>query len=271
DEDLGRPLGFGDTNRCFPYEDWNGVNVTNLGVVGAYHWDDQFIVKAGIMASEWELPGQGFDSRLTYANATRNVGVSDHVIAGGWNPCWLEGLHLEASYMGRFDEGRGVNLPIEGNPYANDYTQVRSGDHSYRPSFDLGFNYRVNDCWRVYGEGLMVVNPFWGDGSNFALTLGVDYRVTDKLSLGFGFDYFHARYGAEYYFNATHDDDDDGCWGSGALYENVYRFGLGAKYDFSRGIYLQAQYYHAIGYVSGIDDQRAHDADVFLFQTGYKF
>ncbi|MBP5234001.1 MAG: hypothetical protein J6333_11415, partial [Planctomycetes bacterium] len=122
DEDLGRPLGFGDTNRCFPYEDWNGVNVTNLGVVGAYRWDDQFIVKAGIMASEWELPGQGFDRRLTSANANRNVGVIDHVIAVGWNPCWLEGLHLEASYMGRFDEGRGVDLPFEGNPYANDYT-----------------------------------------------------------------------------------------------------------------------------------------------------
>ena len=102
--------------------------------------------------------------------------------------------------MGRFDDGRGVDLFVfEGNPYAFDYTQANSGDHAYKPAFDLGVNYKFNDQWRVYAEGVLAWNPGWGDGFNFSLTTGVDYRVTEKLMLGAGFEFFHANYAAEYY------------------------------------------------------------------------
>ncbi len=254
-------------NRAITWTyDANMHNVTNLGFVASYSWDDQLVIKAGLMASEWELPNQGFDSRLTYANDNRNIGFVDHFITVGWNPCWLEGLHLELGYMGRFDEGRGVDLDAaEGNPYAFDFTQAKSGDHAYKPAFDLGVNYKINDCWRVYGEGQLAWNPAWGDGFLFALTTGVDYRVTEKLMLGVGFEFFHGNYAAEYYWN------DRPGWGNGALNEDIYRLTLGAKYDFGNGLYFQAQYYHDIMYMSGIGDQDTKDADMILLQTGYQF
>ena len=260
-----------------PLFDRDLINQTNLGIIGSYSFDDQLVIKAGLMASSWELDNPGFDSRLTYANANRNIGFIDHFITLGWNPCWLEGLHVEFGYMGRFDDGRGVDLFVfEGNPYAFDYTQANSGDHAYKPAFDLGVNYKINDQWRVYAEGVLAWNPGWGDGFNFALTTGVDYRLTEKLMLGAGFEFFHANYAAEYYnngFDAVNNNINDRrpLWGNGALNENLYRLTLGAKYDFGNGLYLQAQYYHDMYYAAGVGDQGLKDADAILLQTGFQF
>ena len=251
--------------QYWPLNDSDVVNLTNLALVTSYNWDDEVVLKAGIMASSWELPGQGFDSRLTYYNENRNLGFVDHVVTLGYNPCWLEGMHLEIGYMGRFDDGKGADLKEEGNPYATNYDAFHSGDHSYKPAFDLGVNYKINDFWRVWGEGVVTWNPFWGDGLSYALSVGVDYRLSERIKLGGGFDYFHANYAGAYY------NDARPLWGNGPLYENLYRLSFGARYDFGNGLYLQAQYYHDMAYAAGIGDQDLKDADSLLFQTGFKF
>ena len=264
--------GQGLNGQLFSVQDPDMLNVTNLGLLASYSWDDQVILKAGIMASGFDNNhGNLLRDNLTYANEIRNIGFIDHVITVGYNPCWLEGLHVEASYMGRFDEGRAQisqwndGAPVWGvfnDPYAFDYTQNQCGDTDYKPSFDIGVSYKVNDQLRAYAEGVFAWSPFYADGYSYAMTVGADYRLTEKLMLGFGFDFCHTSFTGDF---VNQQGMDNG------VHANLYRISVGGKYDFGNGLYFQAQYFHDIAYYAGVGDQDTKAADMILLQTGFQF
>lgn len=244
--------------------------LTNLGIFSSYNWDDQVVLKAGIMAGGNSIgrTTQNNDMGLTYNNEQRNIGFVDHVITLGYNPCFIEGLHLEASYMGRFDEGR--NELIGNNPFfaAPGTNPDDRGDTTYQPSFNFGVSYQAMNALKLYAEYVATVNPYYNNGYASALTLGFDYNVTEKITLGAGFDWYRLRLTGNqiYYTGAVLNPAI-----AGDASMNVYRFNVGGKYNFGNGLYFQAQYYHEMMKTVGIGNQNMKDADVILFQTGYTF
>lgn len=246
----------------------NPTELTNFGIFTSYNWDDQLVLQAGLMAAS-DLTSRignttaANDPGLTYNNEQRNIGFVDHVITASYNPCWLEGLHLEAGYMGQFDDGR-FNPWQTTNPYNNTVftPQTTIGDHIYRPSFDVGVVYKFNDAFKAFAEAVVTWNPYYSDGFSYAFSAGADFALSEKLLLGAAFEMYH--------LSCTND------WLGAlptiaAIHSNLYRVSVGAKYNFGNGVYFQAQYYHDLLYTSGIGDQNTKNADVLLFQTGYTF
>ena len=192
----------GQNGHLFAVQDPDMLNVTNLGLLASYSWDDQIVLKAGIMSSAIDSNHGNFPlDNLTYANEIRNIGFIDHIVTVGYNPCWLEGLHVEASYMGRFDEGRAQvsrrdangfpGLGVFNNPYDFNYTQNQCGDTDYKPSFDIGVVYKVNDQLRAYAEGVFSWSPYYADGYSYAMT--PDRKADARLRLRFLPHLFHWR------------------------------------------------------------------------------
>ncbi|MDR0867758.1 MAG: hypothetical protein LBP75_04685 [Planctomycetota bacterium] len=260
------------------------TDLTTIGVFAKYALiEDQLFIKGGIFADDAWTNKHGLhktgttDWGVNDRNEIRNVGIINHVVTLAYNPCFIEGLHLEAGYQGTFDNayyGKYVDGKL--NPAGNEAQR-----NSYSPSFDLAASYKVNDKLILAAEGVVTWNPATTDYNSatgeftntaggytdksytYSISFTGDYNITEKLMIGAGFDIANAKL---YSVNR---------FGGGDLFTQQYRASVGARYAFGNGLYLQAQYYHewAPWTVAGgtHGDDYTRQADVILLQTGYTF
>ena len=256
--------GIYQANMCF--RDFKH-DTTNFGILASYNWDDQFVLQAGIEASEIEGNGydMGFNPGADNHNSLRNLGFVNHIISVAWNPCWLEGLHAELTYKGTFDSGKYMNggraIAQYRDPYA--YTRPENvnmftdkADSSYSPSLDFGVSYKVNDALAFYGEMAFDFRPAYSYGFMMNMVAGVEYKLTEKLTLGGQFDWSHVCY------DGKKTDD---------VYGNLYRLTAGARYDFGNGLYVRGQYMHDFSCVSQMKEGYLKPSDVIMLETGFAF
>lgn len=242
----------------------HATDINAIGVTATYQWD-QFKVAAGIYGQQ-VANDAGMDGSLgvTTNGTARNLDIENHYVTGYYDPCWLENLHLQASYFGEFDEGANV-VNAAGNSvqtwYPADYTAVTASNKgaTYIPGFDFGVSY-IADKWAVYGEGVVVVNPqYYRDSIQTAFTVGADYSLTEKLKVGGMFDWMN------------YDVDGYSTGMASSVQSYTLRAALGAKYDFGNGLYVQAQYSHYWVKTWGVNDSKCKDADAITLQTGFNF
>ena len=225
------------------------TDITNLGVSVTYKWD-QFKMVAGVYDGQNGVVTDG---------SVRNYGLSNHFVTGYYDPCWLEGLHLQASYFGEFDLGQGAtNLGNWRNTVAPNAANRRGT--GYTPGFDMGIFYKAGS-WAAYGEMVVVANPnFYADSSEITFSVGADYSLTEKLRIGGAFDYKSA--------NISNSDTNVIA---NTINQWAMRASLGANYDFGNGLYIRAQYSHDWMKTYGINASQNRDNDMIAFQTGFKF
>lgn len=244
-------------------------DLTTTGILTSYRaFDEQVILKAGVFSSVTSVarfvgnnpwnnnPG------VNTANENRNIGLINHVVNVSYNPDWFTGLHLEAAYMGQFDEGMGFN-GFSTSPELAGYDAVGAhGEHTYRPSFDFGAFYTIGK-WKFFGEYVMTLNPTYRDGFGVAFSAGADYSFSKKIMFSGEFDYAHY----------TNYSDGSAITAGGLLMNtyDAYRLSAGIKYDFDNGLILQAQYLHDFIRVFGVNDSNWKDNDAILLQSTYRF
>lgn len=239
-------------------------DTTNAGISLIYNWHDEVYLQAGFMSSEIETDCRngisefGADPGSDRHNVQRNIGFINHVVTLAWNPFWLEGLHLEGAYKGVFDSACGAEISKyqRRNPYVQPKTP--HGDEGYSPSFDLGFSYKFRDKFAVYGEASADICPDYINGVSVASTLGFEYKITRKFTLGGEFDWVHYRY------NGAGNKGDD-------LYNNIYRFSMGARYGFENGLYVRCQLLHDFERVFGKGESGIRPSDAAILETGFTF
>ncbi len=244
--------------------DQHATDITAIGVSASYKWD-QFKVVAGVYGQQVAKDaGQDNTLGVTTNGTARNIDIENHYVTGYYDPCWLENLHLQASYFGEFDQGAAVTNAA-GNTVAtwfpSDYTTVNGSNRgaTYVPGFDFGASYTA-DKWAVYGEATVVVNPnYFRDSIQMAYSLGADYSLTEKLKIGGSFDWM------------SYDWDGYSTGAASSVESYTLRGALGAKYDFGNGLYVQAQYSHYWLKSWGVNDSNCKDADAVTLQTGFKF
>lgn len=223
------------------------------------------------MASPINIPGRSVSFNnpgVNTANELRNIGLVNHLLNVAYNPCWFEGLHFEASYLGEFDAGMGydpTNNTIISDPYAPQAVNydANHGEHVYRPSFDLAAYYKAAK-WQAYGEMVMTFNPGYRDGLGYALTFGADYNLTHKLMISGEVDYLH-------YADGGSRSPLCRLYNQGVSDIDLLRLTCGMKYDFNNGIFAQMQYLHDFLRACGVGDANWRNQDAVIFQTGYKF
>ena len=128
------------------------------------------------------------------------------------------------------------------------------------PSFDFGVVYNANDALAFYGEAAFDFRPAYFNGFAMSMTAGVEYKLTEKLSLGGEFDWTH--FAIDGNKSLGRDRDANG---------NLYRLTAGARYDFGNGLYVRGQYLHDWSTITGIGEGYAHPSDVIMLETGFKF
>lgn len=243
-------------------------DLTLPGIVADYRLcDGEFVFKGGVLSSPINISGSTIDSNdpgVNTANEIRNVGLINHVLYGAWNPGWLEGLHLEASYLGEFDQGMG-SRGIFHDPYSqetHDLYEADHGEHTYRASFDAAAYYKTAH-WQAALEGVVTLNPGFRDGIGYALTAAADWFATDRLMFSGEFDWLH--------YEGTSDSPLATVNGLGVRSQDVFRLTCGLKYEFASGPFFQAQYLHDFVAISGVGEGDWKDQDALLFQTGFRF
>lgn len=246
-------------------------DLTKIGATATYDWD-QIRIAAGIFGEGSDASGEG-DLGVTGSNDMRNFGLQNHYVNMTYDPCWMEGLSFSIGYLGRFDQGQGVPFATEtkgewlttnaANMNRSAYAQERGT--GYTPNFDVGVAY-IADCWAVYSELNLGANANFYDSSlAWGYSLGGDYSITEKLSVGASMDIGYVSLGSDYArVNPT--------WGNN-VYSWSYRGSLGAKYDFGNGLYIKGQYFHQgiRTYGTPQGDSSWKDCDMFTIETGYKF
>ncbi|MBP5233215.1 MAG: hypothetical protein J6333_07385, partial [Planctomycetes bacterium] len=229
--------------------------------------DGEIVLKAAVLSSPINISGGTLESNfpgVNTANEGRNLGLMNHVLFAGYNPCWLEGLHLEASYMGEFDQGMGCR-EIFFDPWSAENRalyQADHGEHVYRPSLDAAVYYKTAK-WQAAAEMAMTFAPGYRDGFGHALTVGADWFVSERLMLSGEFDWLH--------YSGTSDSPLATVNGLGVRTEDVFRLTSGLKYEFVNGLFFQAQYLHDFMAISGVGDGHWKDQDAVILQTGFRF
>lgn len=248
-------------------------DITAIGVSAEYKWD-QFKVSAGIYGQQVSSD-DGMDNTLgvTTDGTARNLDIENHFVTGHYDPCWLEGLHMQATYFGEFDNGEGVPATWYPSNWSKtsttNYLAARRGA-TYVPAFDLGVFYKA-DKWAVYGEFLVVVNPrYYQDSVETVLSLGADYSLTEKLKIGGSFDWKNI-YGSHFYGDSRVSSSGVATPSGDTLDSYTLRAAIAAKYDFGNGLYVQAQYSHYLTQAWGVSDNKTKDCDAVTLQTGFKF
>lgn len=226
------------------------TDITTLGVSAAYRWSD-FKLSLGVYDG---VRGVTTDATL------RNFGLSNHYATLYYDPCWLEGLHLQAGYGGAFDVGQGSTSYGQWRSSTDADIATRRGA-AYTSSFDFGVYYQ-QERWAVYGETIFVVNQLnYRGATENVFSVGADYNLTEKLRVGAAFDYgaMSSPNHAQLLDNGTH--------------QLGMRASLGANYDFGNGLYIRAQYSHYWYKTWGSDDysSKCRDNDQIAFQTGFVF
>lgn len=254
-------------------------DITAIGMSAGYEWD-QFKVVAGVYGQR-SSNDDGMDNTLgvTSDGTARNLDIENHYVTGKYDPCWLEGLHLQASYLGEFDQGQGAGT-FTSTPTSTIYTASAATWYpgnfdartlrgaTYVPAFDFGVSYTA-DKWAVYAEGIVIANPqFYKDSVVMTYTIGADYALTERLKLGGMFDWESIDL-SHYYGNLRNYRNVYGDNGRVEVYS--LRAALAAKYDFGNGLYVQAQYSHSWNKAWGVADNKCKDADAINLQTGFKF
>ncbi|GHS93145.1 hypothetical protein FACS1894139_01900 [Planctomycetales bacterium] len=242
-----------------------------IGAIARYKFlDDQLIMKAGILGSDLNakfsngINNPGVNNR----NELRNIGLVDHIINVVYNPCWIEGLHLEAGYWGRFNDDSydGINPPN---------TLQRA---AYRNNYSAAFNaqaYYKTDKWKFVAEWQGVTSPREGtlgtgadnpnptasyvDGFANLLSAYAYYNVTDKLVLDVGADYARLTRPDTYSHTAAFNSNE---------YNEAFQVAVGAGYTFSNGIITSLGYAHKWQWTPA---PGTLNTDTIQFQTAYKF
>lgn len=261
----GRPFDNGAVDEDF----------ATAGIVGAYQMlDKQLAIKAGIFAGQANYVGNVAATQSGGVNADntiRNMGIINHVFSIAYNPCWVEGLHLEASYMGMFDNGAGVTRTAaqQIDPYGADVNY--GGRTTYRPSFDFAVYYKTGN-WKFMIENLTTIYSGYLNGSFAnALTAGVDYNITKKLMISGEVDWMHFNQDANNWnYTAVAGGANANAFGRGYYYD-IYRATMGLNYDFGNGLVFQLQYLHDFMHSTYTGDSAWKDNDTILFQSSYKF
>lgn len=230
------------------------TDITELGLTASYEWE-QFRASAGIYQ-------RGFTRGVVSDANPRNLGFVNHYVTVAYNPAWLEGLHLQASYFGEFDNGQRAEYGIFRDSFITagfDIEDLNRLGAVYTPGIDLGAFYK-GDRWAAYGEMVFIANQnYWGDSTEITFSVGADYNLTEKFRIGAALDYRSA------YMSNKVQLLDAGInqWG--------LRASLGANYDFGNGLYIRAQYSHDWMRTYGIASNGVRDNDMVAFQTGFKF
>lgn len=261
--------------------DYNFAHETDINAIGisaSYTWDQVRLV-AGIYGQQvWQNPGKSNTLGVTTNGSARNLDIENHYITVYYDPCWLENLHLQASYFGEFDQGGGVNAQTW---WPSNYTALTQTNHgaTYLPGFDVGASY-IADKWAVYAEGLFIANPnYYQDSWNLTFSVGADYSLTEKLKIGGMFDYTQL-YGSRFWGDSSWVGGDPlavppvpaGYTNQGGTFNGyAMRAAIGARYDFGNGLYVQAQYSHYWVKAWGVSDSHCKDNDQLTFQTGFTF
>lgn len=239
----------------------NGLrnDMARMGMIAGYKWQ-QVQIRAGVYGGGLGSADIIDEYGWTDTGANRNSGVINHTLSVSYDPSFIEGLHLEASYMGRFDAGQGVN----------DYmSTVGSFDNSqkrgawYNPNLIIGALYNCNDRWNIHGELNSGMNTeFWNDAYTFSTTIGADFKLRENIVLSAEFDWAH------FYTGKRFADLNSGM---SEVYGDLMRATIGARYDFNNGIALQVQYLHDWAQTSGCADNDSKNDDHFILQTTFIF
>lgn len=241
-----------------------------IGAIARYKFlDDQLILKAGILGSDLNRTfgnnTANNNSGVNNRNELKNIGLVDHIINVVYNPCWIEGLHLEAGYWGRFNDDSydGINTP-----------QLAAYRNNYSAAFNAQAYYKT-DKWKFVAEWQGVTSPRQGDLSGVSSSLSsahyVDgfanllsayafYNVTDKLVLDVGADYARLTR-PESYHTATNGFNSN-------EYNEAFQVAVGAGYTFSNGIITSLGYAHKWTWTP---NPGTNNTDTIQFQTAYKF
>jgi hypothetical protein len=262
---ISRPL-FANVNKTYAGGMQNFFGVTgagnrygdaNIGIYFDKKWDE-WLWRGGVMASNIkELDGARTtadnDAGVTKSNELRNYGL-DHVTALIYQPR-SSGWHLETSYLGQFDADKGAGH--------RDFARRQfggidgAGDGAYTASWSLAATYQATPRWKLFGETVLTWQPAFIEGFNYGATLGADYRLTERLTLGAAFEVMNTDYARRDWMPLN-----------GAEW---YRANVGGKYEFGNGIYAKWQYYRDWVRETGGYDDRWKNADVFIFETGFRF
>jgi hypothetical protein len=216
---------------------------------------------------------------VTQNGTSRNLDIENHFITANYKPCWLEGLTVQGTYFGEFDQGGGVTTgnASTGSGYGtwlpSDYATVsyKNRGATYAPGTILGGVYK-QEKWAVYSEAQFILNPnYYKDSYEFSWSNGADYALTEKLKIAGALEWRQVYGSSSFGANAYNGNALLLGTGGGQLNAYTLRTSLGAKYDFGNGLYVQAQYLHYINQAWGVGDNRTKDSDVLTLQTGFLF
>ncbi|MDR0868290.1 MAG: OprO/OprP family phosphate-selective porin [Planctomycetota bacterium] len=227
-----------------------------IGAVARYKFlDDQVVVKAGILSSDLSVAKSGANPGVNSHNELRNIGLVNHVVNVAYNPCWIEGLHLEAGYWGKFDDSSNSTGTVNSAHAAN-----------YSPQFEVQAYYKTAK-WKFVAEWTGQVNPYAGtwkensayyaDGFANVISGVVRYNVTDKWVLSGGADYARLSRPEGKYSGADFADPAE-----------AFQLHAGTDYTFSNGIIAQLGYRHLWTWNK---NPGTSNTDSIVFQTAYKF
>lgn len=230
-----------------------------VGAIAGYKWD-QFALRAGVYGGGLGAGDQISDYGVTDTNSMRNAGIYNHTVSISFDPVLLEGLHIEASYMGRFDTGQGVDSYTN---YPDNFLTAERRGASYNPSFIIGALYQFDEKLNIHAEANSVFNTeFWNNANIFAFTLGSDYQITEQIVLSGELDF--ATFDTANRFSDLNQPYN-------AVTGNLFRATFGARYDFGNGIALQAQYIHDYCSMTGVGDNNSKNDDKVILQTSFIF
>ncbi len=106
------------------------------------------------------------------------------------------------------------------------------------------------------------LNPgYYSDTYNYSVSLGTDYKITEKFRVGLGVGYA--------YMNSSNDLFKSTMEPYSYPYlpnfsSSVVRIRAAARYDFANGIWMKVEYGNLISTASGMRDNSTKDSNHFL-------
>lgn len=241
-------------------------DIKRMGLKLFYKFNDELTL-TGVVFSPSDLGNTadllaGYDSAdsttiLAPNGDPRNNGFMNNGLSLEYRPAMIEGLLLSATYLGLADLGQGT------------YTEINRRGSSFSPHFDLGIAY-LQDKFGVYLETAYTLNPgFYSDTYNYCISLGADYRFTDRFAVAAGAAYGLSNSSSDLY--KARFEPESFAPNYPNLYISTVRLRLGLRYDFANGVWLKGEYGHLITTALGMGDSNVKNSDHFTFETGLIF
>ena len=243
-----------------------GDDIKRMGAKLYYNFNDQLMLTGTIFSpsalgdTNGLLNGYDSDNSATILAPNgdpRNNGFMNCSVNLEYRPEVIDGLILSATYVGLADLGQGT------------YTQANRRGSSYSPQFDLGIAY-LKDQFGVYLEAAYTLNPgFYSDTYNYSMSLGADYKITDKLRVAGGAEYGLFASSSNLYKSTVEPAQFAPDYPN--FFSSAVRLRVGLRYDFANGVWLKGEYGHVISNASGMGDSSLKGANKFTFETGLCF